>query len=677
MLDDLVDYRATVLLWSALGGGSISLPYLEQEAFGEVPPRYRLYGFVNDTEFIAACHQRGIKVFGVVFECQGWEFPVELNENEDSILALNELRGWGKRSWLGLREFSLNLHPRLWRSFEHYFPHGLVNSDGQPVRDLLEEGAARDIHGAPCHARWVECPDRDHYCYHMDRNNPVWREYLKAIIRIQIDAGVDGIQLDEADLPITSIQYGGCFCKDCMRQFRDYLRGLPTKDLPNDLLATDLTKFHYGEWLLEQGYDFKSRWEATPLFGLYLRFQHRAVTRYFAELVDYAREYAASTGRQILVSGNFLELAPHFYAMESKVDLLVTEMRNTGYRQPTWCRYCAGFAGRKPVLAVENPYGGVVPELVTKLQVGRGFDLFRIMTYEASALGINMSIPYGAWMGSAIEDAFYAPHDVAVEVQSFISSHEALFTKSTLAETAIVFSTLSEFEHERRKPGDTRATPFWLASEALIQARQPYDVVMFSDGALREDSIELAHLTKYRTIILPNCEFLTPHQAELVASFQEAGGQVIATGPLATNLTHHRGLNLLQPTRSRTLRQPTDFSPSDLVVGAQLHFDRPVDCAVNVFDLESGAAIHIIRYDYDEGIDAVPVLPELSMRIRLVPGLELTDWFGASAVGFRVSLRSNDAGDYVLALANVPLYTIIVFKPTLSEISGADDLDVC
>ena len=43
MIDDLADMRATVLVWSALGGGSIALPYLEEEAFGEIPARFRLY----------------------------------------------------------------------------------------------------------------------------------------------------------------------------------------------------------------------------------------------------------------------------------------------------------------------------------------------------------------------------------------------------------------------------------------------------------------------------------------------------------------------------------------------------------------------------------------------------------------------------------------------------------
>ena len=112
-------------------------------------PRLRFYGFVNDSEFIAECQKHGIKVFGIVFEVQGWEFPVELNEAEDSVLALNELRGVGKRDWLGLREFSQNRYPKLWPPFEHYFPGGLVNSDGEPVTDL-HRGVRRRATSTAC-----------------------------------------------------------------------------------------------------------------------------------------------------------------------------------------------------------------------------------------------------------------------------------------------------------------------------------------------------------------------------------------------------------------------------------------------------------------------------------------------------------------------------------------------
>lgn len=68
MLEDLEKDHATVLAWAGLGGGSISLPYLMHEAFGPVDPRMQIYGYMNDSEFIAECTRRGIRLFGIVFE---------------------------------------------------------------------------------------------------------------------------------------------------------------------------------------------------------------------------------------------------------------------------------------------------------------------------------------------------------------------------------------------------------------------------------------------------------------------------------------------------------------------------------------------------------------------------------------------------------------------------------
>jgi hypothetical protein len=583
MVDDLEAYGATMLVWSALGGGSVSLPYLEQEAFGEIDPRFRFYGFVNDAEFIAACRRRGIKVFGIVFEVQGWEFPAELSEDEDRILALNELRGEGKRITLGLREFGQNRFPKLWKPLEHYFPGGLVNSEGEPVTDLIEECVSRDIHGEACHARWVEVPDSGQECFLMDRNNPVWREYLKAVIRIQIDAGVDGIQLDEAETPMTAMQYGGCFCRDCMTGFRDHLRERPPAEIE------DLDTFHYGEWLLERGFDFKSRREETPLFWDYHRFQQRQIKRYFGELAAYAREYAASKGREVLVSGNFFNLFDHYLPLEPDVDVLITEMRNTTYRQPDWYRYVAGFGGAKPVVVVENPYGGVVPELIGALAEGRGRDRFRQSLYEAAALGVNMTVPYGSWMGSVIEDSFYAPHELCVEIQSFLAAHERLFSRETCSEVAVVYSvrSMQALVAARDTMADNRANvsrdvtvPFWDACRALSDARQPYDVVFFPDGELRADSLTPEDLARYRTLVLPGERHLTERQAELLEGLDVIG--------------------------SPELGDP------------QVEVDaRAADFAVCIHRVEAGAAVHLIRYDHDDAADAVPPLPELELTVRL------------------------------------------------------------
>ena len=667
MVEDLQEYRATALVWSALGGGSIALPYLEQEAFGANDPRFRFYGFVNDAEFIAACRERGIKVFGIVFEVQGWEFPVELNEAEDTILALNELRGAGTQGWLGLREFSQNRYPKLWKPVEHYFPEGLVNSDGERVTDLLDECCSRDIHGEPCHARWVECPDRTHYCYAMDRNNPVWRAYLKAVIRIQIDAGVDGVQLDEAELPITSLQFGGCFCKDCMKGFRAYLRALPEGERPRELEDVDLDSFHYGAWLRERGYDFKAERESTPLFWDYLRFQRRAITRYFGELADYARAYAASKGRTVLVSGNFFNLFDHYYALEPKVDMVITEMRNTTYRQPAWYRYVAGFAGDKPVVVVENPYGGVVPELVAHLKGGRGYDLFRLSLYEAAALGANMSVPYGAWMGSVVQDAFYAPHDLCVEIQTFLADHERLYSRRSYADTAVVYSIESTFQAVARRDlfADNRSNassgdivPFWQACEELSNGLQPYDVLFFPEGALRPDTLEADDLTRYRRLILPACRFLTAQQARVLQAYLDQGGRVLALGEFGTNLDEPKRQALIAHEGMVWVNGDTGFRLADMPGEPQVRADGGHDMAINIQRVEEGAAIHLIRYAYDESRDGVPPLPEVTLELRLPEDFGATEVYSPGDVA-RASLVVSGEVTRVI-LRNVPLYSIVL-----------------
>ncbi len=658
MIEDLVDFRASLLNWSALGGGSISLPYLEEEARGEVPARFRQYGYLNDVEFIAECQKHDIKVFGIVFECQGWEFPVEMSEAEDAILALNELRDVGKRDWIGLREFSTNRYPNVWRSFRDYFPNGLLNSDGEHVEDVLSECATRDIEGRPCHVNWVEAPDRDAYCYSMDRNNPVWRDYLKAIIRIQIDAGVTGVQLDEAETPLTSLDAGGCFCKDCMKAFRSYLSSLP--QLPTHLSGIDLEKFHYGEWLLGQGFDFKRDRESTPLFWNYLQFQYRQVAKYFGELSDYAHDYAERNGRSVLVSGNFFELAPHFYSIEPKVDIIITEQRETAFRQPAWCRYGAGFGGSKPVVVVENPYGGVVPELLAKLQRGAGYDLFRMMTYEAYALGIGMSLPYGSWMGSVIQDAFYAPHEICREIGNFLADHSDLFSTRTFNDTAVVFSIESNFRL-RARHGSMFKLPFWDRLDGLCHADQPVDVVMFPDGDLRRDTITGAWLaTKFRTLFLPQCEWLTDLQAVAILDFLHLGGRVVVDGELGLNLAPAIRTSILSNASTVAAGMAAGSELGDLLGGAQVRLDRPVDLAVNVQAVPRGAAIHFIRYDYEESLDRVPVLPDLELTVRL-PSAYRTATAYSPEGSLRVSLTTEDVLHH-LALSDVSLYGVVLLE---------------
>ena len=219
----------------------------------------------------------------------------------------------------------------------------------------------------------MECPDREHQCFYMDRNNPVWREYLKAVIRIQIDAGVDGIQLDEAELPMAALQYGGCFCKDCMKGFRATCRSCHDRGSTTSLDGVDLATFHYGEWLLERGYDFKDGPRVDAAVRRLLRLP--VPVRSSGTSASWPTTRASTRGRSAARSSSRATSSTSSRCTSrcaDDVDLVITEMRNTTYRQPEWYRYVAAFAGDKDVVVVENPYGGVVPELIGLLAEGRG-----------------------------------------------------------------------------------------------------------------------------------------------------------------------------------------------------------------------------------------------------------------------------------------------------------------
>jgi len=624
MIDDLVEYRATMLVWAALGGGSISLPYLEREAWGAIDPRFRMYGFVNDAEFVAACQERGIKVFGTVFSCQGWEFPAELSEDGTEFLALNEERGVRPAGWAGLREFTQDALPGVWKPFAAYFPDGLVNSDGEPVRDLMEECCSRSIEGAPLHARWLECPDRRHVCHYMDRNNPVWLEYLEAIVRVQIDAGVAGVQFDETDTPIGALQYGGCFCKDCMKGFAAHLRRLPPEQRPPELAGQDLDTFHYGNWLAARDLDLSRAGTEAPLFWDYVDFQCLALRDTFAELTDYTREYARSRGRQVLVTGNFYNAYPYYDALMPSVDILVTEMRITGHRQPAWYRYAAGMAGGKPVVVVENPYGGIVPELVEELGRGRGHDRVRLSLYEGAAMGVDVTVPYGAWMGSVIEDAYYAPHELAVEVQAFRAEAEPLSPPATDHELAVLFPVASNlreliardtFGHLATHPPARDVIPFWEAAGLLAESGVPLDVVVLHDGFTREDDFSAAAVRRYRTLVAAGCHTLTARQLAGLAGYLEQGGELAVYGAFAENLPTEREPILAHAGTRRVATAGVERlvgRPPQVVVPAGL------DLATTVRALEDGsAAVHLVNYAYDAERDAVGVAHDCTLRVRL------------------------------------------------------------
>lgn len=694
MVEDLEKYKATILVWSVLGGGSISLPYLENEAFGEVDPRLRFYGYMNDAEFIAECNKRGIKTMGIVFEVQGWEFPVVVSEDGKSMRQFNVIREGEAADTYGLNEFASGKFDGLFRtSLKDYYPHGIINSDGERVTDLQEEVAARTFRGQPVHAQWVEVVGHSRTCYQTCRNNPVWRDYLKKIMELQIDAGVAGIQLDEAELPITSMGAGGCFCKDCRKQFRAYLMERKAAGALSAVYdGIELETFDYQRYILDNGYDSP---EQSPMFRDYYEFQLRAVKKHFTELVDHARAYARRTqNREILVSGNFFNCMPVYYPFENTVDVIITEMEKTLFRQPHWYRYISGYSNTKPVIVAENPYGGIVPQLLEMLEKGKGYDLYRLFLLEASVYGCNMSVPYGGWMGNTIKDAFYPPRDVTAQVQEFLAGHESYFSKDSGAKIMVAYSFPSYYWREVTKSGGANALvedesilfyksldmesegasrlPFWEIIGRMSDQQAIYDVRMFGDEDVRPDRVDADAWGQYELIILPECDVLTANQREELEKYADGGGHVLLFGRTAENC----------PGWADRMAQEENVTVCDNPAGRREAMERfgqvfdelnarigqvKVTAAdgrlqgyIGVHCHRNGSVdtIHLLNYRYDSAGDRVLPIEDVCVEARVashVTGIRCVDLDGKE-----IPCRGITAdGKLKVTFSEIPLYTVI------------------
>ncbi|MFL6097046.1 MAG: hypothetical protein ACJ71Y_16465, partial [Blastococcus sp.] len=347
------------------------------------------------------------------------------------------------------------------------------------------------------------------------------------------------------------------------------------------------------------------------------------------------------------------------------------------YRQPEWYRYVAGFAGDKDVVVVENPYGGVVPDLVEKLKAGRGHDLLRLSLFEGAAMGANMTVPYGSWMGSRIEDSFYAPHELATQIQTFLADHEELFSRRTHNEVAVVYSIESNRELVGRADtsdnisnarDESVEVPYRVATGALAEAAVPFDVVLFADGVTAEDRVDPEVLRRYRSVVLPACGFLTDAQARALLEYLDGGGRAVVTGELGTNLPDELREKLTaHPAVSRAAHSDVDGL---LPLGRQVSGAGLEGVAVNIQRLADGsAAVHLVNYDYDDARDAVVARSDVALTVRL-PGTP------ASAVqlahdGTTTELDvSVEDGSCRIHLAELPLYSVVVLR------DGARDEEV-
>jgi len=204
------------------------------------------------------------------------------------------------------------------------------------ARPELLEGTVIDINGNRTVVFWESTPERQ--LWWGNTNHPVWQAFIREQGRSLVDAGVDGIVIDEIEGTVGSLWEGGSFGEPDMRLFRDYLgERYSAAELRSRWGIDDLSAFDYGEYIRNRG--LAGTWmnepSRVPLHDQFVAFQRRAVVRFVQAFIQETRQYAQTTyGRDMAFTANLFGLFPNILIFADLLDYYTVEYPYIDYGYP-------------------------------------------------------------------------------------------------------------------------------------------------------------------------------------------------------------------------------------------------------------------------------------------------------------------------------------------------------
>jgi hypothetical protein len=270
-------------------------------------------------------------------------------------------------------------------------------------------------------------------------------------------------------------------------------------------------------------------------------------------------------------------------------------------------------------------------------------------------------------MGSVIEDAFYAPHGLATEIQTFLADHESLFARRTANDVAVVFSVGSTREligkadasdNTTNRRDESVVVPYRAVTRTLAEAAVPFDVVIWPDGVTAPDRSSVDELARYSTVVLPDVHALTDRQVTTLEGYLAEGGTVVVADRFGDNL--ERGVR--QRLRSHPATRTADRAVLDELLPHGRQVETTVPAAANLHQLPDGSyALHLVNYDYDPDADAVRPVPDVELRVALPKDKERATVVTPDGRRTALELARTDGDRHEVRLDSLGAYAIVLF----------------
>ncbi len=357
--------------------------------------------------------------------------------------------------------------------------------------------------------------------------NPITRQdqqdYLINSGKLAIDLGSEYIFLD-----VAIIGFFDSFDEETIESFRVYLSDNYTTSELTAMGVTDIFSFDYAQYLRDEGYSSIGELQnSTPNDLLWKAWEqyHLDFERYwFGKWGDTLRNYAQSEyNRNVYLGGN-----RYVYGSNKQwyvADLLDYTLAETFLDELGYPYHTLTFAYKTSIAlgkrfwswnfpantATLNGTGDIWNQTITKLD-----GLFAAETFANGGLA---QVPMG-WKqyqdGQRVDDL--------VPFYRFVLAHSELYNHNHKGDVAVIYSEPGE----SIDPG-TQGRSFRGAVEMLDQVHITYDII-FAGGKNTIDTLTLASLSSYNTVILPNTRYLSDNQVSVLEQYLTQGGTLVGIG---------------------------------------------------------------------------------------------------------------------------------------------------
>jgi len=355
-----------------------------------------------------------------------------------------------------------------------------------------QDWVQRDVTGKPILLTYGY---QQSYRYRPCFSNRQYREYLKRIVRYAVEeVKTDFIHFDNFDL---NPEPDSCHNRACVRGFRDFLRKKYTPAQRRERFGFENVDYvNPPQWNMQND---PARMEIVfdPAIQEWIDYRCQMMADALREMALYAKSLNPEVA---------IEINPHGITGGNRAWV-------AGLDHARLLKWTESFWTEEENLPEYLTDGRLITK-IRSYKLARKFGNILLTYISGRPLAMAEALAFNQTLGFVGSDPL--PADMLKYVSFYRAWREYYQGSRDVANVAVLRSYPSLAYHHARAQLSAI-----LAEQTLIQARVPFELIFDAD---------LADLTRYKVLILPDSECLSDEQLAHIRRFVENGGGLLATG---------------------------------------------------------------------------------------------------------------------------------------------------